>query len=144
VLTTNQKGAVSETAVALAAMRLGIPVLKPLVEQPYDLVFEIGGRFVRVQCKTGILRGAVIAVPVYRCRRTRDGLLKRGYSADEIDAVAAYCPDVDRCTTCRSRRGRAPARCSFGCDPRGTTSGRSSTGRATSSSPLHCADRLWP
>ncbi len=31
------------------------------------------------------------------CRRTRDGYLRRPYTADETDAIAAYCADIDRC-----------------------------------------------
>ena len=36
-------------------------------------------------------------VPCYRNRRNRDGLLTQLYSADEIDAFAASCADVNQC-----------------------------------------------
>jgi hypothetical protein len=42
-------------------------------------------------------RDTVIAVPCYSARRSRGGFLKRSYTPDEVDAVAAYCPDLDRC-----------------------------------------------
>jgi hypothetical protein len=54
VLSTNQKGAIAETAITAAAVRLGIPVLRPVSD---------GAR----------------------------------YSADEIDLLAAYCAEIDRC-----------------------------------------------
>jgi hypothetical protein len=41
--------------------------------------------------------GHVVVVPCYSARRTRDGLVRRFYSSDEIDAFAAYCPELDRC-----------------------------------------------
>ena len=55
----------------------------------YDLIFDLGDELVRVQCKWASRTGDVIAVPCYSCRRTAGGLLKRTYSADEVDAFAA-------------------------------------------------------
>lgn len=47
----NHKGNVAEAAIAAAAVKLGVEVLRPQLEHSrYDLVFEIGSRFVRVQC----------------------------------------------------------------------------------------------
>jgi PD-(D/E)XK nuclease superfamily protein len=55
---TNHKGNVAEMAIAAKATRLGIPVLKPLIEHTrYDLVFDVDGRLLRVQCKCAPLRG---------------------------------------------------------------------------------------
>ena len=62
MLTTNQKGAIAETAIAHAAIELGIQVLKPWVEDRYDLVFDLPDRFVRVQCKTAVRRGDVLVM----------------------------------------------------------------------------------
>lgn len=42
---TNIKGAIAEQAIVLAAVKLGIPVLKPVSEHGRtDLALEIGGR----------------------------------------------------------------------------------------------------
>jgi hypothetical protein len=97
VLTTDQKGAIAEAAIVLAALELGIGVSRPLVERPYDFIFEVGTRLVRVQCKWAIKRGDVIVVRCYRSRRSAEGLRRSFYSADEVDAFAAYCPDSKRC-----------------------------------------------
>jgi hypothetical protein len=97
VLTTDQKGAIAETAIALAALKLGIAVSKPLVERPYDLVFELEQGLVRVQCKWAVRHGDVVIVRCYGARRSADGLLRRLYSPDEIDAFAAYCAELSRC-----------------------------------------------
>jgi hypothetical protein len=75
-----------------------VGVFKPLSDgERYDLVLDLRPRLVRVQCKWATFRGDVIFVRCYSCRRTRDGLLKRGYNSIEIDAVAAFCLELDRC-----------------------------------------------
>jgi PD-(D/E)XK endonuclease len=99
VLTTDQKGAVAELAIAHAAAQLGVGVFKPLTDgERYDLIFDFRPRLMRVQCKTAVqLRRSVLKVACYSARRTGDGLVKRYYSASEIDAIAAYSTDLERC-----------------------------------------------
>jgi prevent-host-death family protein len=100
VLSTNQKGGIAETAITAAATKLGIPVLRPVVEHArYDLAFEIGDRILRVQCKWGRLHddGAVIKVNLTSSWCTPTGYERRYYREDEIDLVAVYCGDLDRC-----------------------------------------------
>jgi hypothetical protein len=98
VLTTDQKGAAAELAIAHVAADLGVGVFKPLTNgERYDLIFDLRPRLIRVQCKWAALVGDVLIVRCLRCRRTREGLLQRGYTADEIDAIAAYCGDLGRC-----------------------------------------------
>jgi prevent-host-death family protein len=95
---SNHKGNVAEAAIAAAAVKLGIEVLRPQLEHGrYDLVFEIGSRFHRVQCKWAALRDGVVPIRLTSSRYTRRGTITTTYSADEIDAVAAYCEDLDRC-----------------------------------------------
>ncbi|MBA2476223.1 MAG: hypothetical protein H0V40_09760 [Actinobacteria bacterium] len=97
MLTSNQKGAVAETAIIHAATRLGVGVLKPVADERYDLVFDLRPRLVRVQCKWAVRLGPVVSIRCYSCRRTANGLRKRSYTADEVDALAAYCLELDRC-----------------------------------------------
>ena len=97
-LTTDQKGAIAESAIVHAANKLGIGVLKPLTDgHRYDLIFDFEPQLVRVQCKWASLSGDHVVVRCYSSRRTRDGLVRRCYSVDEIDAVAAFSLDLDRC-----------------------------------------------
>jgi PD-(D/E)XK endonuclease len=50
-MTTDQKGAIAELAIALAAVRLGIDVYRPVAEGGrYDLIFEVDETLWRVQC----------------------------------------------------------------------------------------------
>lgn len=96
-LTTNQKGAIAETAIAHAAVRAGIAVLTPLVEARYDLVFDLGSRFVRVQCKWARHVDDVVIVSCRTSRRGPNGFLHGGYTADEVDAFAAFSFELNRC-----------------------------------------------
>jgi hypothetical protein len=98
VLTTDQKGAIAESAIVHAAIKLGIGVFKPLTDgERYDLILDLGPRLLRVQCKWAPLIGDVVVVRCYSSRRAGDGLRRRSYTAAEIDVIAAYCPDLDRC-----------------------------------------------
>jgi hypothetical protein len=98
MMTTDQKGAIAELAIALTAVRLGVDVYRPVAEGGrYDLIFEIADRLWRVQCKWAPRLGDVVVVRCYSTRRHRTGLLKRIYAPGEIDAFAAYCPELDRC-----------------------------------------------
>ena len=98
MLTTNQKGAIAETAIVHAATRLGIGVYKPVAEGGRcDLIFDLGRRLVRVQCKWAMRHGDVIPVRCYSSRRGGEGFLKRSYTPDDVDAIVAYCAELDRC-----------------------------------------------
>ena len=96
-LTTNQKGAIAEAAVAQAAIELGLGVFKSFADERYDFVFDLGSRLVRVQCKWAVRRGDVVVVRCCSSRRTASGFEKRPYSPDEIDAYAGYCRELGRC-----------------------------------------------
>ncbi len=97
-LSTDQKGAIAESAIVHAAVKLGLGVFRPVSDgERIDLIFDLRPALLRVQCKTAVLRGEVLAVPFYSARRGPQGLLKRPYTNHEVDAVAAYSPDLERC-----------------------------------------------
>jgi hypothetical protein len=96
--TPNQLGAAAEAAIAWEATKLGIPVLRPMfIDCRYDLVFELETGLLRVQCKSARRLRDIVNVRAITCRRIADGYQRRTYTSDEVDAVAAYCPEVDRC-----------------------------------------------
>ena len=98
MLTTDQKGAVAELAIAHAAAELGIGVFKPLTDgERYDLIFDLRPQLLRVQCKWASRCGDVIVVRCRSCRRSREGLVHREYTSAEIDAIAAYSDELARC-----------------------------------------------
>jgi prevent-host-death family protein len=95
-MNSNQKGTIAEAAIALHAIKLGIPVLKPVAEhERYDLAFELGSGIIRVQCKSAVRKGEVVYVHLAGYRLTTGGRVRSTYAEDEIDAVAAYCIELD-------------------------------------------------
>jgi hypothetical protein len=62
-----------------------------------DLIFDVFGRLARVQCKWASRHGDVVVVRCYSSRRIRTGMLVRRYTAGEVDLIAAYYADLDRC-----------------------------------------------
>ena len=96
MLTTDQKGALAEQAIALEALRLGLGVLRPCGDERYDLVLDLRPRLLRVQCKWAVLRKGGVEVRARTCRRGPDGLIHGGYEPGEIDAIAAYCDELGR------------------------------------------------
>jgi hypothetical protein len=97
-LTPTQKGNVAEAKIACAAIELGIGVLKPVQEGlRYDLLFDFHPELARVQCKTARRQGDVLVVNLTSSWLSPRGYVRSSYTADEIDAVAAYAHDLDRC-----------------------------------------------
>jgi hypothetical protein len=99
VLGPNEKGDIAEAEIALAAIRAGCTVSRPLTDHPpYDLVIEAPGRLLRVQCKWAAFQRGVIQVRLRRCSHSpTQGYIRSSYGPDEIDAVAAYCDDLREC-----------------------------------------------
>jgi hypothetical protein len=97
MLTTDQKGIIAETKIAAEALAAGIGVATPLGDERYDLIFDIGSRLLRVQCKWAVRFEDVVVIRCRRVRRGRDGLIRRPYLAEEIDAIGAYCADLNAC-----------------------------------------------
>ncbi len=97
-MTTDEKGAIAETAIVHAAVELGIGVYRPVQEGlRADLVLEVGRDLLRVQCKWAIRRGAIITFHCSSSRRGPTGMIRRCYTADEIDGFAAYCKELRKC-----------------------------------------------
>ncbi len=96
---SNHKGNVAELKILAAAADLGLEVSKPMTEHcRYDLVFDVGDRLLRVQCKWANRTGEVIAVKIGGSYHSPTrGYVLSSYSAKEVDGVAAYCGANDTC-----------------------------------------------
>jgi PD-(D/E)XK endonuclease len=144
MLTPDQKGSIAEMEIATAAVKLGIGVFKPLSDgHRYDLIFDLGERLARIQCKWAVRRGDVAVINCQSCRRTAEGFKRRRYGIDEIDAIAAYCADVDRCYYLPIARFPHHGRSSCVWQSLATANERRLIGLMISSSKLHWG-RLGP
>lgn len=98
VPSTNQKGAIAEQAIALAAAKLEIPMAWPSLHARYDLILDLGSKLLRVQCKYARCKRGVIVVNVRGSwlSPTR-GYVLSNYGPEEVDAIGVFCPDTDAC-----------------------------------------------
>jgi PD-(D/E)XK endonuclease len=97
-LTPTEKGAIGEAKIYAAAVEAGIVVARPFTEgRRYDLIFDVGPKLLRVQCKTAPRRGDVIVLRAITSRYTPSGHVRTRYAASEVDGIAAYCPELDAC-----------------------------------------------
>src|ERR1700760_2444958 len=97
-LTPSQKGAAAEAAITAAVIQLGLTVLRPLCEgRRYDLIVDLEPALLRVQCKLARRESGVLSVRMQTSRHTPNGYVYRSYSPSEIDAVAAYSSELNRC-----------------------------------------------
>jgi PD-(D/E)XK endonuclease len=97
VLTTDQKGVLAEQAIVFEALKHGAGVFQPLGDERYDLILDLRPSLLRVQCKWAARHGDVVLIRTRRCRRGPDGFIHRGYELGEIDAIAAYCRELEQC-----------------------------------------------
>jgi PD-(D/E)XK endonuclease len=97
-LSTNQKGAIAEMRIAAEALELGCTVYRPMSEGcRYDLIIDVGGPLLRVQCKWASVRGAIVVVYTITSRLTPRGYVRTTYRPTEVDGIAAYCHELKRC-----------------------------------------------
>jgi hypothetical protein len=83
----------TEAAILAELGHRGYSVLVPWgVNQRYDLVLDLEGRFVRAQCKTGRLRDGTIEFNTASVQCNMQRVLSRDYKGD-VDVFLVYCPD---------------------------------------------------
>ena len=91
-------GAIAEAAITLEATRLGIAVMRPSIEgRRYDLVFDVGDRLVRAQCKWASEQDGVLRIRTSTSRHTPAGYVRTTYTAREIDGFAVYSDERQAC-----------------------------------------------
>jgi PD-(D/E)XK endonuclease len=87
----------SEAIIFAELVKRGHQVLIPHgTNHRYDIVIDVGDRFLRAQCKTGRLRRGVIEFATRSTRANTRGVVHTPYNADQIDLFLVYCPDTDR------------------------------------------------
>lgn len=94
ILNPTSKGKTSEAVLLAVLVTLGKSVLIPWGEERYDLALDEGERFVRVQCKTAVLRDGCVVFKT--CITDARRPLGDGGYAGQVDAFAVYCPPLKR------------------------------------------------
>jgi hypothetical protein len=86
----------SEAQVLARFLRHGEVVLLPFGDnQRYDMVLDRQGVFVRIQVKTGRLRGGAVRFSTASSGSTTDHRTRVGYQGT-ADLFAIYCPELDK------------------------------------------------
>lgn len=94
-MNTKDKGNIAETVILSEFVKAGFQVSVPWGENSrYDLLVDVDGRFIRVQCKTGILRKGCVQFRTNTVYKLSTGNVVRGYTKSEIDYFAVYCRDT--------------------------------------------------
>ena len=88
------KGKTTEAIILAALVKLGKSVLIPWGEERYDLAVDEGGRLLRIQCKTGVLRNGCVVFKT--CITDARRPLGDGGYAGQVDAFAVFCPQLDQ------------------------------------------------
>jgi hypothetical protein len=86
----------STLAIMLALQAADLSILVPFGENTrYDLVLDLGDRFVRLQCKTGRLRNGAVRFPTCSsyAHHPNPKVRERDYMG-EVDYFAVYCPET--------------------------------------------------
>lgn len=85
----------TEAAITAELLRRGVRVLQPCgFNHRYDLVLDLDGEFVRVQCKTGRLRNGAVHFNSESVRCNSTTAVRRSYDGD-ADLFLVHCPDTD-------------------------------------------------
>jgi PD-(D/E)XK endonuclease len=86
----------TEGAILSELVRRGYDVLVPFgTNQRYDLVLDLDGELVRVQCKTGRLRDGTVRFSTQSIQSNTRRTVMRGYLGD-ADLFLVYCPEIGK------------------------------------------------
>lgn len=94
---TKLKGDIAEQAVVLQALKKGWNVLKPIGDRlSYDLVFEIEGRFLKIQVKSAWFdeKRQNYVVDNRRTKTNRRVMLREKYSETDFDFAIIYLEEI--------------------------------------------------
>jgi len=92
-MNTKHRGDIAEQAATLEALKRGWSVLRPIGDNlPYDLVFDIDGRFVKVQVKYAWLHLASgnYVVDNRRTKTNRRQMIREPYRPCDFDFALVY------------------------------------------------------
>ena len=94
---TKLKGDIAEQAVILQALKHGWGVLKPIGDRlPYDMVFDINGKFVKIQVKSAWFDESRqnYVVDNRRTKTNRRIMLREKYNESDFDFAIIYLEEI--------------------------------------------------
>jgi hypothetical protein len=94
---TKLKGDIAEQAFILSALKRNFNVLLPVGDRlPYDLVLEVGEKFIRVQVKSAWFdsKKSNFVTDVRRTKTNRRNIKRDAYSENDFDFAAVYIEDL--------------------------------------------------
>ena len=97
-MNTKTKGDIAEQAVKLKALLNNWNVLDPVGDRlPYDLVFEIDGKFVRIQIKSAWFnqKAKNYVVDTRRSQTNQRSIKRKPYCSNDFDFAIIYIDDLD-------------------------------------------------
>lgn len=97
-MSTKLKGDIAEQAAVLHALQREWNVLHPVGDRlPYDLVFEVGNVFVRVQVKAAWFdeRRSNYVTDNRRTKTNRREMIRDSYDESDFDFALVYLEDLD-------------------------------------------------
>jgi hypothetical protein len=95
---TKLKGDIAEQAVVLQALKQGWGVLRPVGDRlPYDLVFDLGQQFVKIQVKAAWLDqpSQNYVVDNRRTKTNRRQMLRAAYQVTDFDFAIVYIDSLE-------------------------------------------------
>ena len=94
---TKLKGDIAEQAVILLALKQGWGVLKPVGDRlPYDMVFDINGKFIKIQVKSAWFDESRqnYVVDNRRTKTNRRVILREKYNETDFDFAIIYLEEI--------------------------------------------------
>lgn len=93
---TKLKGDIAEIETQLKALKLGWNVLIPVGDRlPYDLVFVIDNKFVKIQVKSAWANNDIYVVDVRRTKTNRRVMKRAKYEINDFDFAVIYIQNLD-------------------------------------------------
>lgn len=100
-MNSKSKGDISETAIMLAFLKLGMAVSIPFGDnESYDLVVDFNGTFKSIQVKTGSFRNGCVVADLKNSINTKNVVKekrKRESYVGKVDYIAIYCIELNKC-----------------------------------------------
>ena len=99
IIHSNTKhGLIAQNKVELRAIEKGYMISRPITEcSRYDAIIDFGTHLERVQIKyagSKHTESSGVCVVDFR-KKSINGIMRKTYSADEVDAILVYLPDID-------------------------------------------------